>query len=1193
MINRNTISNILKKPYDKVLFAKDILKPVFQNFQLRSEAVEANIELTKTEQKAINKVFIYGTITLSDDTEITCYEILLQPSVHIEQSKVSIQQYVRKLLISGQAALINFVSPVNKDIWRFTLVAKDSVMSTEGAKDVATHAKRYTYLVETGINKHNRTLAERLETLSTTQEQNLQSLINAFSVETLSKAFFDEYKAHYNKFIQYLNGSNFFTSVFKTNDKTVRDFTKKLLGRLVFLYFVQRKGWLGASNNKYKDGNQDFLMNLFLQSGCNDSFYPVWLKTLFFDTLNNPAKNGDFKMPDGIMVKIPFLNGGLFDKDDIDNFDFTIPSELFHNDIQSELPIKRGFIDFLNSFNFTIYEDSPDDHTVAVDPEMLGHIFENLLEDNKDKGAFYTPKQIVHYMCQESLIEYLNTKLNVFEVPIGYSGKGLHTDKIKNKPGQLMIMQTENRNNLQRDELADFVTNKNANEFIFKHAEQIDRLLDEVKICDPAIGSGAFPVGLLHEIFQLKVVLKEFVFEQSASLFSEGDYEPVNYYAHLKENIIQNSIYGVDIEKGAVDIARLRFWLSLVVDEDSPKPLPNLDYKIVEGNSLISKFEDEVLTIDWSSDTAKVGVFAQEYAIERIRLLNEISKKQKEYFHSERTDKKSLSLEIRNLKIDLLISQLNIMIKSKGIDNVQSNAKGTAFKQQTELMLQTQGWKNAIKKLENLKKQPNAHLRFFDWKLDFPEIMNENIVKTGVSPEIFVLNKQIEALNNQIEAVNAAIEKNSTTKLIKIKLLTTENQIKSVETELTSIEKQIKNIVGTISFVDKNIVGEPKNVDYQISTINRKIETINQRIANTNEILLPKSNSSVGFDIIIGNPPYGAKMDEKDKHYCIQNYITAMTIQGVQKGSTDSYTLFIDLGFQICKVNSVLHYIVPISITSSDSVTGVHKLLENNCETIKISSYSVRPQPVFENAVVDVSILFFNKTQTSVKNIYSTKMYRKNKKFNLKYLLNNLKFKDVTNLKLVGRYPKISEDIEISILNKVFSISTNVKDLIRNDGNQIFYRTSGGRYFKVITNYSTGSTKEKPLVFDEKIAKSLGAILSSNLFFWWFQIFSNNHDLKTYEIESFKIPYEKIDEKIISQIEAIYAEYLIDIEKNCNTRQTTKYTNISSFKEYKIGKSKHIIDKIDDIICPLYGLSKVETEFIKNYEIEFRIRDDE
>jgi len=911
MINRNKISEHLQRAYDRKLFGKNLLKPIFNTFQLFEIPIRQEIGLTKNEEKVIDNVFIYGTIELKDFSNVSCYEILLKPSIQLEHNKVTIQQYIRKLLPSGDAAIINFVSPTNSEIWRFTLVAKNMIVTEKSFKETATNAKRYTYIVETGENKHNRTLAERLEKLSNLSEIKLQDLIDAFSVETLSKAFFDEYKAHYNKFIDYLNNSNFFTSVFNTNDKTVRDFTKKLLGRLVFLYFVQRKGWLGASNEKYKDGNQDFLMNLFLQSGCNDSFYPVWLKTLFFDTLNNPAKNGDFKMPDGNLVKIPFLNGGLFDKDDIDNFAITIPSDLFHNDIQRELPVKRGFFDFLNAFNFTIYEDSPDDHTLAVDPEMLGHIFENLLEDNKDKGAFYTPKQIVHYMCQESLIQYLITN---YELGI----------KNENTENQIKKLVTEK---IVANEL---------------HLEMINKLLDRVKICDPAIGSGAFPVGLLAEIFSLKEII------------AEGLNIDFNR-AGTKENIIQNSIYGVDIEKGAVDIARLRFWLSLVVDEDCPKPLPNLDYKIVEGNSLVSKFEDEVLEIDWSTDTTKTGVFAQEFAVERIRLLSEISKKQREYFHSEKIDKIALALEIRNLKIPILVNQLNLMLKTKGIETVQSNAKGTALKQQTELMLQTQGWKNATKKLEKLKNQPNEKLYYFDWKLDFPEIMNEHIAKSGDSPEIFVLNKQIEALNSQIEAVNAAIENNSATKLIKIKLVTTENQIKSVETELTGIEKQIKNVIGTISFVDKNVVGEPKNIDYQISGINRKIEEINKRIAKTNAVLLPKSNGWVGFDIVIGNPPYIAfqRMTLESKNG-LQN-LNYKTFEN----TGDIYTLFYERGHQLLKEKGVLTFITSRQWLQAAYGKSLRKYLATQTNPIQLIDFG--QCKLFKEATVFVNILLTQK----------------------------------------------------------------------------------------------------------------------------------------------------------------------------------------------------------------------------------------
>lgn len=540
--NRIQLQNALHKPYDRVLFSREVLSPVFgSGFTLNSSLVPASVSPNKSESAAIANVWVYGKIQLDDSTEITCYEVLLQPKVRIEQSKVAIQQYVRKLLTAGQAALINFVAPANKNVWRLTLVAKDSVLTDKGVKEKTTNAKRYTFLL--GPSETCKTAAERFEVLSTEKEITFQTLVNAFSVEKLSKAFFDEYTLHYQNFCDYLQESNYRKSVFNITfpagatklekdkaSKPIRDFVKKLLGRIVFLYFVQKKGWLGASDTNYSDGLGDFIKQLFNKSGGNDTFYSNWLTKLFFDTLNKERANDDFKMPDGKMVKVPFLNGGLFDKEEFDEHLLTFKSKLFHNpDFEDAIlatksnGFARGFLDFLDAFNFTVYEDSPDDHTVAVDPEMLGHIFENLLEDNKDKGAFYTPKEIVHYMCQESLTEYLCTTL-----------------KIKDEVAE-------------REAVNHLLKNKVVAEVLKPEIAELEKALDNVKICDPAIGSGAFPMGLLQEIFSIKELIA----------YETGkEWKP----AETKLNIIQNSIYGVDIEKGAVDIARLRFWLSLVVD---------------------------------------------------------------------------------------------------------------------------------------------------------------------------------------------------------------------------------------------------------------------------------------------------------------------------------------------------------------------------------------------------------------------------------------------------------------------------------------------------------------------------------------------------------------------------------------------------------------------------------------------------
>ena len=228
---------------------------------------------------------------------------------------------------------------------------------------------------------------------------------------------------------------------------------------------------------------------------------------------------------------IPYLNGGLFERDAEDEPESVFPAEYF-----------KKLFQFFGEYNFTIDENDPNDAEVGVDPEMLGKIFENLLEDNKDKGAFYTPKEIVRYMCQESLIAYLDTNTS------------LASEKIRK-----FVLSPE-------EGIADIPENKK---------DKLLLALKEVKICDPAIGSGAFPMGLLNELLHCREVLSG---------------ESTNR-AEIKKSIIQNNIYGVDIEKGAVDIARLRFWLSIVVDEDTPSPLPNLDYKIMQGNSLIESFQ--------------------------------------------------------------------------------------------------------------------------------------------------------------------------------------------------------------------------------------------------------------------------------------------------------------------------------------------------------------------------------------------------------------------------------------------------------------------------------------------------------------------------------------------------------------------------------------------------------------------------
>lgn len=502
------------------------------------------------------KGYFLGSMTTQDNYELGFFYYEMEDG-SVLRRKVGLRNLIRPYLGYGfDAALAVFNDGTN---WRLSLICD--------LKEDATSTKRFTYVF--GDEKaYYKTPILRFESLRTKANEFLE-IKKAFSVEALSDDFFDEYRKQYAEFVKFLTGkeyvkkgnkwveqetgepdAQYFIS-FKKDDKLVRDYIKKMMGRIVFLYFLQSKGWLA--------GNLHYMHDLFYDASdeVKGDFLDKVLEPMFFGLLNTrPEDRSSAPLVNGVGVKsipnadeIPYLNGGLFQQEKIDEVESVFPARMF-----------QSLFDFFDSYNFTIDENDPNDAEVGVDPEMLGKIFENLLEDNKDKGAFYTPKEIVRYMCQESLTAYLQTGIDDAEV---------------------------------KEHIANFVKTNDVEELGGASSElamSIDQKLIDVKICDPAIGSGAFPMGLLRELYSCR---------KSIEIFEEDN------AADIKRHIIQNNIYGVDIEKGAVDIARLRFWLALIIDEKEPMPLPNLDFKIMQGNSLQESYKG--VDLDVTSKKLKTG----------------------------------------------------------------------------------------------------------------------------------------------------------------------------------------------------------------------------------------------------------------------------------------------------------------------------------------------------------------------------------------------------------------------------------------------------------------------------------------------------------------------------------------------------------------------------------------------------------
>ncbi|GEM_PF-142217 len=764
---REYIGKVLKSRFDQDQFAL-FVRNLLNEYEPRNNSYSGNL-IPEAFREHISHYKRIGKYTDPEGEVLDILIVQTKTVKKLERARTALRNFVVRHLktFEKQYALAAFYSKEDDGAeWRLSLVKIDyeSQRNEDGkikVKEDLVPAKRFSFLV--GENEDAYTAQKQLLPLLTNDHSNPLvvaeksgdgSIEGAFSVEKVTQEFYEQYKELYLKLSEN-------TSLIQTLKQEGLDpvrFVKKLLGQIVFLYFLQKKGWLGVpKNGKMGEGSKRFLQDRFELTVANgQNYFNDFLRYLFYEALAHEHHDDGiryyFKQLD---CKIPFLNGGLFEADyHWEKANLDIPNSYFRNDEKNKAGDKgTGILDVFDRYNFTIKEDEPLEKEVAVDPEMLGKVFENLLDikDRKSKGAFYTPREIVHYMCQESLIHYLDNTLKHSPpskggVPEGGSGfitkqapEGGERGSIHNLP-HLKTFRKKLRNNLTPAEAAlwkllqkkqldgrkfrrqhsvanyilDFycpseklaveldgqghfeedqaaydrerdlflkhcgikvlrfenkwvrenpeellqrirkefgwwkkqeprpadssgvgepprpadssgvgepprpadtpplkggelrgdieqfiryghlvlehettVAGKGKEtsaykfklpESIRKYARELDEALADIKICDPAIGSGAFPVGLLHEIVTARLVLNSFL------------QNPRHTPYYLKRHAIKESIYGVDIDASAIDIARLRLWLSMIVDEedyDRIEALPNLDYKIVCGNSLI------------------------------------------------------------------------------------------------------------------------------------------------------------------------------------------------------------------------------------------------------------------------------------------------------------------------------------------------------------------------------------------------------------------------------------------------------------------------------------------------------------------------------------------------------------------------------------------------------------------------------
>jgi methylase of polypeptide subunit release factors len=526
-------------------------------------------------------------IPLAEGRVAAVIEVELSGQVDLMRNRVGLRNLVARFIDQQEAHAILGLFRGQGEDYRFSFVARTSEIGADGQLSRAeTAPRRYTYLLGTG--QSCRTPAERLETLRQRGKAvTLDDLLKAFQVEPLFKEFFSEYGKVFSAVEALIRPT-------LSDREGLRLFTQRLFNRLMFIAFIERKGWL------HFGPRADYLSALWDDYRTKprkedaSTFYQERLSPLFFLSLNNPSEQNLMGINRGgflasLVGQVPYLNGGLFDKDAADE-----PPGLVVPDaaIAGILDSDHGLF---GRYNFTVAESTPLEIDVAVDPEMLGKVFEELVTGRHEQGSYYTPKPVVSFMCREALVEHLASRC------------------AKESRAALEAFVHEHKPSTLRD------------------AEAVLAALRSARVCDPACGSGAYLLGMLHELLDLRTCL----FQAAPKLDAITAHE-------RKLEIIESNLYGVDLDPFAVNVARLRLWLSLVVEfeGDQPPPLPNLDFKIEQGNAL--------------SAPAPAALAGQTSPL-RDRVIAAFREKKGAYLRAHGQEKKTLRQEIDRLRTDIRI----------------------------------------------------------------------------------------------------------------------------------------------------------------------------------------------------------------------------------------------------------------------------------------------------------------------------------------------------------------------------------------------------------------------------------------------------------------------------------------------------------------------------------------------------------
>ncbi len=575
----------------------------------------------------------------------------------------AIQSLTRSDRTSGWAIDGSFLTVFHapdEDIWHLVTPYE------EGTDDITTGRpvlRRYTL----GEGETHRTVANALSNMDASKGRLAERIDEAFRVKPVTEDFYENYKSAFDTLSKELRRKGL-------EIEDADRYAHTTLNRLMFFYYLQKKGWIGDRKDFVQWFHEQYEV-----SDEEDVFHEKWLSALFFEGMNSSESGEiDADLPSKVETAIsglPYMNGGLFQPTEEDERDTFL----------SDSALKSVIEEFLEQYNFTVTEESPYDIDVAVDPAMLGKIYESLIAEQErgEAGIFYTPRVEVDLMCRMSLYEQFCDHANGLDA----EGKQRIVEFIFSEP-------------------QDWDAESSG------ETEQLENILHELRIVDPACGSGAFLVGM-----------KQVLTELYRKLGTTPDY-------HLKEQIINENLYGVDIKDWAVRVAEFRLWLSLVEGEDQvpdQRPvLPNFSFKLKVGDSLIQKLDEKFISLDTITRTLNGDTGS---------LLTELKELKREHFEGE-ADR---AREIEEKQIELLRSHINNQIDRLSSGGTQETLFGETKDELNDDV------KDRIADLEETRDAIDSagDTGFFMWDIDFSDVMVEGGFDIVIGNPPYVRQKEI------------------------------------------------------------------------------------------------------------------------------------------------------------------------------------------------------------------------------------------------------------------------------------------------------------------------------------------------------------------------------------------------------------------------------------------------------------------